>query len=211
MPNFRPRISILTALLLMTILAMAIVVAQQWREVGPLRSEVRRLRDELGQLSIEDPTKLHAIEVRTKDAMIWKWRIWVPERMNAQLRFAWSDVPLDGYPAADVAEKDNLKPGEQWISVTVQKAPGIDNWQCALEFQDSKIIWPIPRDRLWFLQRRYSRCAGGVSTSSESDDVEDGRNTFLLRRERVQLEHKPVDAMDDPEKLPGFMLWLEAR
>ena len=80
MHRFRPRISLLSALLFMTIAGMAIVIVQLWREVGPLRAEVRRLRNELGVLTVENPSRLHAIEVRTKDEMIWKWRIWVPER-----------------------------------------------------------------------------------------------------------------------------------
>ena len=67
MPRFRPRISILNALLLTTIVAMAIVIVQLWREVGPLRTEVRQLRNQTGKLSILDPTKTHAIEVATLD------------------------------------------------------------------------------------------------------------------------------------------------
>ena len=67
--------SLLTAVLLMTIVGMAIVIVQLWREVAPLRAEVRRFRDEMGQLTISDPSKFHAIEVRTSDKMIWKWRI----------------------------------------------------------------------------------------------------------------------------------------
>ena len=35
MPRFRPRISILTALLLTTIVGMAIVLVQLWKEVEP--------------------------------------------------------------------------------------------------------------------------------------------------------------------------------
>ena len=40
--------SLLTALLLMTIVGLAIVTTRLWREVSPLRDEVFRLRQELG-------------------------------------------------------------------------------------------------------------------------------------------------------------------
>jgi hypothetical protein len=49
--NLRPRISILTALLLMTILGMAIVIWQLWHKVGPLQTEVKQLREERGTWS----------------------------------------------------------------------------------------------------------------------------------------------------------------
>src|SRR5947207_15917846 len=75
---FRPRISLLTALLLMTIAGLAIVVVLQWREVGPLRAENRRMRDELGYLSIDDPTKAYAIQLKTVGDEPWKWRVYLP-------------------------------------------------------------------------------------------------------------------------------------
>ena len=41
--RWRLRFSLFSALLLMTIAGMAIVIAQLWHEIGPLRKEVRRL------------------------------------------------------------------------------------------------------------------------------------------------------------------------
>ena len=38
--RFRFQVSLLTALLLMTIVGMAVVIVQLWREVHPLRQEV---------------------------------------------------------------------------------------------------------------------------------------------------------------------------
>ncbi|MCI0492400.1 MAG: hypothetical protein L0Z07_05650, partial [Planctomycetes bacterium] len=55
--RFRPRFTLLTLLLLMTIVAMAIAMIQLWREVGPLRADNRRLRQEFGYLSIRDENK----------------------------------------------------------------------------------------------------------------------------------------------------------
>ena len=80
MRPYRPRISILTALLLMTILGMAIVIVQLWREVGPLRAEVRQLRIESGRLTIDDPDKIHAMAVHSADteSKSWKWRMYLP-------------------------------------------------------------------------------------------------------------------------------------
>ncbi len=192
MPRFRPRISILNALLLTTVVAMAIVIVQFWREVGPLRSEVRQLRDELGVITVSEPSKLHAIQVRTKDEMIWKWRVWVPEGKKVRLKLLWSDVPLNGYPSRVDVTTDELHPGQQWVTVRVQKAAGIDKWQCALERQAGEIFLPIAKDKEWFLTPHYDFMAEGVMTESKMDRDDDGRDTFLLMRHRVQLRAKKM-------------------
>jgi hypothetical protein len=85
-PSLRPRLSLLSAILLMTIAGMAIVLVQLWREVGPLRDDNRRLRDEVGELTISDPSKIHAIEVRMKEPLIWKFHVWVPEGQKARVK-----------------------------------------------------------------------------------------------------------------------------
>jgi hypothetical protein len=111
MYRFRPRISLISALLLMTIVGMAMVIAQLWHEVGPLRKEVRALRNEVGRLSIDDPTKVHAIEVRTNEQLSWKWRVWVPENAKVSFHTKWGNVPRTGVPANCPA--DPLPAGEQ--------------------------------------------------------------------------------------------------
>lgn len=95
-----PRFSLLSALLLMTIIGLAIVVVQLWREIEPLRADLRRLRDEVGALSIDDPTKPCAIRVRTDNEFTWKWRIWVPKGQVFVLNYASENIPKQGLPAS---------------------------------------------------------------------------------------------------------------
>jgi hypothetical protein len=94
-----PRFSILTALLLMTIVGLAIVATRLWREVDPLRAELGRLRDEVGALSIDDPAKPCAIEVRTTSDDTWKWRVWIPEGRAYELHVATENIPKKDIPA----------------------------------------------------------------------------------------------------------------
>lgn len=60
----RARFSLLTLLLVTTIVAISITVTMLNREIGPLQEDVARLRNEVGELNIGDPTKLHAIRGR---------------------------------------------------------------------------------------------------------------------------------------------------
>ncbi len=80
MHSFRPRISISTALLLMTIVALTLAVAQAWREVGPLQIRIRALENETGYLAVEDPSKIYALAVHNvaDDSNTWKWRVHLP-------------------------------------------------------------------------------------------------------------------------------------
>ena len=47
-PKRRPRVSLLSLLLIMALVATSLTTAMLWREVGPLRAEINRLRDEVG-------------------------------------------------------------------------------------------------------------------------------------------------------------------
>ena len=77
--SWRPRFSLLTVLLLITIAGMAIVIVQLWRAVGPLRREVETLRAEVGVLGIDDASKIHVVQVKSPGSFHWTWRIWLPK------------------------------------------------------------------------------------------------------------------------------------
>jgi hypothetical protein len=76
--RWRPRVSLLTALLLLTIVGLSIVSFGLWREVGPLRLENRRMRAQLGQLRIEDSKKAYAMQLPAYEDNTWRWRIYLP-------------------------------------------------------------------------------------------------------------------------------------
>lgn len=134
------RISLLTALLLMTIVGLAIVVVQLWREVGPLRAQVRGMRTELGLLNIDDPAIAQAIQLGGGEPDRWKWRIYlppsgqytlfvysgtIPPRDSRQGRNWYDAVRQDGSGSAEsinsgefVLNVELLKEGAQWQIVT---------------------------------------------------------------------------------------------
>src|SRR5262245_4620503 len=122
MPDFRPRFSLLSALLLMTIVGLVIVVIQLWRDIKPLRAELRRLRNEVGALSIEDPTKPHAIQVRIVDDNTWKWRVWIPEGKKYELKIATQDIPQQGFPQSNGSMVLD-EPGETWVQYRIARSP----------------------------------------------------------------------------------------
>lgn len=85
-----PRLSLLNLLLITALIASWLMTAMLWRDVGPLRREVRQLRDETGRLTIVDKTKLHAIAISTDpvSGYEWAWRVYIPPGKRCQIRTA---------------------------------------------------------------------------------------------------------------------------
>ena len=200
MRPYRPRISILTALLLMTILGMAIVIAQLWREVGPIRAEVPRLRDEVGALSIGDPSEFHAIRVRTNGDYVWKWRIWVPEGREYQLKIASENIPKNDYPQNDGMIFLNHR-GESWIEYRIAKDPHSDNWMGKLTARGGSVG---STSQAWVTWKQRVSSGDGVSYKSETKDP---GKPIILARERVSEKVTDSAQIEDPSA--DFMIWLE--
>jgi hypothetical protein len=145
----RPRFSLLTSLLLVTIVAMAIVIWQLYAEVVPLRMENRRLRDEVGELTIEDESEFHAMAVRTDDEFTWKWRIWIPKDVVYRLGYNSQRIPKTGFPPSQgwVTISGG---GEHWIEYRVRRDPRSGKWMDGVQasfgglgsVQQDWVDWP---------------------------------------------------------------------
>lgn len=97
MPRIYPRISLLTAILLMTIIGLSIVTFRLWLQLEPLRVQVRSMRTELGLLNVEDPTVAQAIQLGTDKVDHWKWRIYLPEGGDYELFIYDGMIPPHGF------------------------------------------------------------------------------------------------------------------
>ncbi|QDT68317.1 hypothetical protein MalM25_12380 [Planctomycetes bacterium MalM25] len=103
-PKRRPRISLLSLLLLMAVVGTTLMTWMQWRELGPLRTENRRLKEERGDLFVADPKRVHAIRI-PKDFVTnqnYAFRVWVPR--DGRKYFAvmcLEALPRAGVPATE--------------------------------------------------------------------------------------------------------------
>jgi hypothetical protein len=205
--SVRPRISLLSALLLMTIVGMTIVLAQLWREVGPLRAELRTLRNETGRLSIDDAGKVHAIEVRTNEALKWKWRIWVPEGLKLHALANWGTVPHDGVPKAQCGVE--LEPGEQWVTLRVVRDSTEGSWIAQVETSNSGSGVKIDeRDQWWQGPPRAMAAPGVGYKTAKADSL---REPFVLARHHIGSPSvtNSSDLVKPGPPTTGFMVWLE--
>jgi hypothetical protein len=202
----RLRFSLLTILLVTTIVGLAVVVVMQWREVIPLRTAVRKLRDEVGALSIEDPTKIHAIQVRTDEKLLWKWRVWIPEGEIVDVHMLWGDVPRTGYPKSRTSSR--LEPGENWLTLKVVRDSANGIWMAELNRRGGGVSQSIPDEAAWFDWGGSVWFDGeGVGHSTRAETGHD--RDFVLLRTRAAREADLVNRRPPDRPLPGFIVWLE--
>jgi hypothetical protein len=185
----------------MALVACGITIWQLWREVGPLRAEVRRLRDEVGELAIDDPTKIHAIQVRQPDELTWKWRLWIPEGRGYVLRSFGGDIPKEGFPKSGGSMWFDT-PGEMWVEFRIAKDARSGQWRGTMSTRNGSVGGG---NQEWVDWSRRAGTGGGVGNTTKVFEPDD---TVVLTRQRFGQ----VDSSDKiPDPSPGFMIWLEPR
>jgi hypothetical protein len=216
--RYQPRISLLTAFLLITIVGLAIVVALQWHELRPLRADNRRMRDELGYLNIDDPTKAYAIQLKTLGNEAWKWRIYLPLGGKYQL-CCFRGRPL---PAAT-----SLK-GHNWPATVKRQGGGVTSMGTQMQGEFTVEAKLEKKSGMWTL---HVRPGGSTSVYKGSPDREADDEPSVVRSlgeeqqkiepaEPILLLHlaKPVvttlsngsrtsESPDGPAD--GAVLWIE--
>lgn len=193
------RFSLRTLLLLTAIIALSVTVAMQYRELRPLRKEVARLRNEVGELNVEDPAKLHAIRVETDSELEWKWRIWIPENASYRLRADGGLVPAEGFPTGG-GTMYLREPGEHVIRYAIRRDPRDGRWNGSLHGPTGS----VGKDhQLWVEWASTTSTSSGVGTSTRSYDTD--RRVEIIRH-RVSQAKSSAD-IEDPAS--GFIVWLE--
>jgi hypothetical protein len=91
----RPRFSLLTTFLLLSLAACGVTVWQLWREVEPLRQEIRRLKVKFGYIDVVDPTRTHVRQAETRENDRWQWSVYLPPRGQYSLNVYSGRLPDD--------------------------------------------------------------------------------------------------------------------
>jgi hypothetical protein len=188
----------------MTIIGLVIVTAQLWRKVGPLQSEVRRLRDELGVLVVDDPAKVCAIMLGSQDELTWKWQVWIPENHAASLKIFNEMVPQSGIPVG--GSSLDLEPGDQIVVYQIKRNPRDGKWNGSLRVEAKAKMSTTGRGgyvQPWVEWKSVLSQTEGAGRKTRS--IEPGKPLVLIRRLVWQptTKRKPSDPAD------GFMIWLE--
>jgi heme/copper-type cytochrome/quinol oxidase subunit 2 len=192
------RFSLRTLLLVTVIAALSVTVWKLYAELRPMREEMRRLRNEVGHLSIEDETKVHAIAVPT-DGVTWKWRIWIPEGAHYELHSASENIPKSGVPQNTGMQTIGAS-GEHRVEYQIRIDPRTGKWmdKCSL---DTGSVGSSQQDWVDWTKRMTTN--EGVF---ESTKVFEPKERVVLRRFRVG---QVSSSSQIPDPSAGFMIWLE--
>ena len=194
-----PRFSLFTLVLMTTVVAMGIALWQQHLKYSPLEDEVRRLRDEVGVLSIEDESKLHAIRVRTPDDYTWKWRLWIPEGHAYRLRCESEQVPEEGLPTGQ-GTIHIREPGEMWVMYQIRRDERTGDWRGSMITNFASVG---SDEHEWVGWSNRSSQSSGIGTTTRISEPDEN---LLIERHRVSQRSSSSD-IEDPAR--GFMIWLE--
>lgn len=209
-PSDRPRrlrVSLLTLMLLMTIAALAIglvVVGRNNRRLEEanqsLAVENRRLRDEVGELSIDDPKKLYAIRIETDSYLDWRWRIWIPKGRTYRLRCVAGEVPAEGRPQERGGTIMLYDDGDQVIRYQIRRDPRDGKMYGSLSVPGASVS---KDEHAWVEWGSWTSTTGGVGTSTCAYPPD---KTIELCRHRVSQANSS-SGIEDPSA--GFLIWLE--
>jgi hypothetical protein len=219
--GIRPQFSLLNLLLLVTLIGLLLLVIQQWREVEPLRQEVRRLRTELGYLVIEDPTKVHAIRAQSIEAIepnTWRWRLYLPPgetySLNVFSGHISGPIRQPQMKQLETAKRDGLG------KLTSRKLEaGELKLDIKLMLEEERwILWTIPggSHRIlpahteWLSQRRDAMAVYGVGQKQKT--FENGQPVMLMYipRPRITKNAAGRSVTNLPSRdTDAIVVWLE--
>jgi hypothetical protein len=96
----RVRFSLLTLLLLTALLLVSVSHFVTSRRLDATQAALRQANNDLGQLTVDDANKLHAISLPTFQHQQWRWRVQLPSGQRYRLRWLVDNVPQEGVPQA---------------------------------------------------------------------------------------------------------------
>jgi hypothetical protein len=222
MPKFLPRISLLTALLLMTIIGMTIVLAQLWRSVEPLRTENRRFRKELGYLSVIDENKIYATEIASDDPDSHRYRVYIPKTgsfmLHSRVHTIPGQLPTQTKPdwIANLLQSrsgtsSSLEPGEYTFDVKLRRKPEEkDRWDFIVNRQ-GRGAGSVGSTMPWLNDRRaWFHSSDVPSTDHIEADPNVGVVLYMLRQGIVTESNNgySTSSPDYAKDTPGLMLWI---
>jgi hypothetical protein len=212
--NRRFKFSLATLLLFMAFASVFLSHGTWALKLLSLRQDNARLRDEVGELSISDASKMHVTSVPTTTQDSWRWRVFVPHAARYRLGIAFNEIPAAGFltpPIQDAVFDDELPSGELRLDAKLYR-DGAGVWLLSVEVtapnpaDSGTITCPVKGPDLTWLD---GTAFFSTKTGTTSNKIVDDNAPVALLRHRV-VKHPSLPATfskDDPS--PGILIWLE--
>ncbi|QEF97193.1 hypothetical protein Mal15_12310 [Stieleria maiorica] len=192
----------------MVIVGIAISHLRTSAELRVTKSENKRLRDELGVLTVEDETAVSLLAVPTAEQDCWRWRIHMPA--DLKLRIGITDAGVIPLPRTQVNAGENLAyfddplpVGENLVEAKLYlRGDGV--WAVSVRTSDATMTCALQNgDHEWLDGTAFFRTRFGSTTSRIVDST---KVIPLLRH--VVVKHDSIRSPTSKPN-PGIMIWLE--
>ena len=215
----RARFSLRTLLILIGLLCFAIGSYVIARKLSDADRELRKLRNEAGVLSVDDPTKIQVIAVDVDEPNTWRWRMFIPKGHRYSWNIAAEQIPRDqppkragmsGFSNEPYWERDNE------VLVTAKLRQEDDgSWRLSVDprIGDSKnqmagASLKIPKEKIeWMTDGRASSTDGRV-VGGKGVQVIDPKGPIILLQRRPTERQPDGSDQPSPNPMPGYMIWL---
>src|SRR4051794_22073185 len=87
------KFSLRTLFILIAVICFAIGTYVVGRRLANAEREVRKLRNETGVLTIDDPTKVYVIAIDVDEPNTWRWRMFIPKGHKYSWNIAAEKIP----------------------------------------------------------------------------------------------------------------------
>jgi len=220
MPKLRFSLrAFLLTLFVLSLIASNLYVSWKWRES---RVEVDRLREEMGWLKIDDPTRIHVRQIESPEPLSWAWRIYLPpgNRTLYAGGGAIAETGLKTDSAADTSLQPNSKqsktsppdPLDYEFTLTARiERDQRGNLQLAVSAPRQGLAFALrPKDSAWIMDdkrfglwttRKLQLEAAGSRGQTESFAADDA---IVLLRLRAPDDKQA----ESGEPCDGVMIWF---
>lgn len=220
--KYLPRFSLLNCLIVMTIVAMAVALWRLNGELLPLRAEVKRLRDEMGHLVVEDESQLHAIQVSTVDSDTWRYRVWVPAGKQYWLCVEKAKIPQQGVPKKTTSGGSlSIDTGEHLIDLLIKPHDEREETLTGIVMVDGSRRFKgsiSERDHDWIENDEVGdRHAGWSGVDLRTETIDPAQPMVLLKYRATAVTNVRRDAEgkvigygheEIQEPCEGFLVWI---
>jgi hypothetical protein len=213
----RPRFSLLAFLLGTAAICLAVSHWHTSRQLATAQMKLRQLRDEMGYLTVDDRSKVHAVALDSGAPDTWQWRIFLPKGARYKWNIACGDIPRDSPPAqAGVTSVSNepywTTENEALVTARLLQADE-ENWTLSVTSkiggsrnQMSGATLKIPRDKIEWMSTVSSTDGQVIGSHGAAIRDPDGPIILLQRRACKRQPDGSYQPSDGP--MPGFIIWL---
>lgn len=212
--NRRIRFSLMGMLTATLFVALTATIAILYQRVRELEPALHKLRNEVGELTVDDPELPHAIRIPDYDDTSLRWRLYLPAEKKFVLRCAAStSLPVRGLPL--------LESGEYFMSWEFDSTRSDIDWIQAIAFdKDRQGVWrlvlsrgsewrsisrPLPDQMQSWLEEEQSP-SWCISGKGKTASAKPGDPLVLFWQRRVDVvEGEPLSE----EPTMGVVAWIE--